>query len=232
VTVEEFIAQVQPGVTLFGVLLALALVSFKAAFWMREQERDLGDDELERLKELMLTFRHQFIEPILLEQFRTVIEAAYVRAATAVCDSVHRVAAGDTYSEQIAAVVNERGVAEIVTSLQRDETLVEAFLLSKSGEEFLTQIDSRYRGLRDLVRNYQGAGSWARTTAYSLFALGLLLLCGMLQAAGAWSSLMAGLWMFMIFEFLGASVVSFIKYEIFRVRLRKQWETHEIYGQV
>lgn len=231
-SIEDFLAQVQPGVTLYGVLLALALIAFRAALWMRDQEKELTSEELQRVKELMLSFRHQFIEPILLQQFRAVTSASYDRALEALCRNVREVPEGAGHATGVASVIDARSVRSLTETLASDDTLVEGFLLSKSGEEFLNRVDARYRGLRDLVKNYQGSIQWARVTAYLLFVQALLFVSGMLRALAPWGTAILGVWLVLVCESFVLGVVSFGRYELLRVRLRRQWEQHEIYGQM
>jgi len=64
-TVEQFLVSVRPGLTLYWVLLTFALLSFGVGRFFWKYEKELCNENIERIKDLMGGFRNRYIEPIL-----------------------------------------------------------------------------------------------------------------------------------------------------------------------
>jgi hypothetical protein len=233
---EDLLRRVAPELTAYGVLLTVAIFVFKIAIWFRTQETELGNQHLTRIKEMMLGFRHLYVEPILEQQLRSATMAAYDRAATVICETIHRITQDSSdvtaTMKRVDSITQPHAVADHTEPLKRDAASLESFLLTKSGEDFLSKIDVRYSGQRVLIDTYSSALGAVRLAFYSASSTGVLLLLGMLHLVTQTSPAVTVAWVVAVTEAILFASFAFARFEVLRARLRKHWEAFEIYGDV
>ncbi len=237
-TVEEFLVSIRPGLTLYGVLLTFALVSFGVGRFFWKYEKELCNENIERIKDLMGGFRNRYIEPILTRILDMTFSDGYKLALKELINDLYtkkRTESGELKDElvdveMLKAVV---GKAALDGRLPVKSTeVVEGFLSSTSGEQLFDNLDHAYERQSTLSRQYHNACQACGRASYSFFSLSILLLVGILRIFGKWPDVISFLWLFLSLLTFLYGVYYFVRLEIHRRSLLRMWEELEIYGRI
>lgn len=242
-TIDQFLHEVRPDLTLYGVLLTLAIFAFYAGRHLWRYEKELVEENVGRLRELMDGFRTRYVEPILKVQLLDLAEGAYREALVDLEDEL------DTALEDLPAVpVGEsatpgaharRGLRRAIERLTdrgwehtRAERSLEEFFSSATGEDFFRKLDGAYSARQQLSSAYYRAKICCSLAAYSFFGLGIALLAGMVQITVPWPEFVRYPWWSMLGLLALLSMALVIRMETARRRLINQWEDLQVRGDV
>lgn len=92
---EQILQSIQPGLTLYGILVTFAVFALGIArhFWTYEKELD--SENVDRLRDLMKGFRLQHIEPEIVNVLATHIDLAYELAIGQLIEELHKPKLGE-----------------------------------------------------------------------------------------------------------------------------------------
>src|SRR5437762_7979929 len=88
-SLQHLLQDIQPGLTLYGVLLTFALVSFAVSRHFWRYEKELIGENLERLRDLLEGFRLRYIEPVITNQLDNATVGAYEVAIVGLLDDLY-----------------------------------------------------------------------------------------------------------------------------------------------
>lgn len=238
--VTKLLQAIEPGLTLYGVLLTFAVFSFIIGKYFWEYEKTLISESVERLKTLLDGYRRRSIEPILTQELAAGVSAAYDNALLGLIGDINsRKALGETgevkpepvSDDELKAIVSEEALRKRLDSLKRADQS-EAFLASPTGQRLYDELDHAYSGRHDLWQNYARARGACGRAAYSFLILSILLLAGLIRLLKAWPLGLMIVWAIISGEVLAYGFYSFIRLELFRRRLLRLWEEFQIYGKI
>lgn len=239
--IEQFLQLISPNITLYSVLLTFAIISFKTfkLFW--KYEKDLRDENFNRMKDLLGSFRRKYIEPIINQKLIESIEVAYENAFGPLINDLYsepRLLNGEVVQE----LVNEEELKEIIDRdalIKRKENLqkfaskdLDAFFSAASGGELFNKLDQLYEQKSILSKQYRTAFVRCRISSYSFLVLSVILFLGILQILGKWPEWMLFLWIFLSAQLLITGSISSICLEICRRDLANRWEELQFYDKI
>jgi hypothetical protein len=238
-TVEQVLQSIQPGLTLYGILVTFALFALGIARHFWTYEKDLDSENVERLRDLMRGFRLQHIEPEIVEVLATRIDDAYELAIRGLIDELHKqvpIEKGGfrrelVDDEEIRSIVAESALNERLESLKKRRD-AEKFLPSEAGQKLLDELDHQYEQKSTLLRHYDLAERACRRTCYASLWVFLLSLFGILRILGHWPDLLLFFWLFLSLQAVAYGVYSFINLERHRRALARMWKEMQFYGKI
>jgi hypothetical protein len=238
---QEPLQAIQPGLTLYGVLITFAVVAFAIFRHFWRYERELGNENLERLRDLLTGFRVRYIEPKINAQLDNAIEglesavdivvADLYRSSTtpAATDEGARLESDQTQSDRVSEIVlRER----LFSELKNTRRAARQFLPSDSGQKLLDDLDRMFDQKSKLARHYTLARRACAQTSYACLSFSLLALAGILRVLGAWPDLIEFFWLFLLLQTLSFALYSFIRLEFHRRALFSMWEDFQFYGKI
>src|SRR5258706_7398207 len=214
-TANQFLAAIQPQLTLYGVLLTLTVLFFSVGIRLWRHEADTAKEHTDRLKLMMIGFRRVHIEPLLQDQFAMAMRDSYEDGRKFVA----------TVSPSEASVLG-------ATRDSSYDVAVQDFLASRSGEDFFDKIDARYRGQREILNSYHRMSGWCLTAAYGFIVGSCLLAVGFLRILYPWHDVLTTVWIVASAESILFGIVAVIRFELCRRSLSHYWQDFEIYGQI
>jgi hypothetical protein len=233
---------IQPGLTVYGVLLTFALISFGIGKYFWEYDKTLIGENVERLKSLLEGYRRRSIEPILNKQLAAAVSAAYDGAILGLIGDIYsqkRIGPGGEFTEEsvpdeeLKAMLSKHELGERLKSLKRGtDTTAGGFLASTTGETLYDELDHAYARRDDLHQHYARARRACGRTAYSFLGLSFLLLAGLLQILSGWPMVVVIVWLTVAGEVFVCGLYSFVRLELSRRRLLRLWEELQIYGKI
>jgi len=232
---------VQPGLTLYGVLLTFAVLAFSVGKYFWEFERTLITECVDRLKTLLDGHRRRSIEPILTRQIGAAISAAYDQAVLGLIGDIYgrksmategQVTSEAVSDEELKALVSEDALRHRLDQLKKSDTSVEAFLSSQSGDRLYEELEHAYREISDFWLKYRRARECCWRTSYSFLSVFILLMIGLLQLLESWPAGLVATWIFLCLLAILYGLSSFLQLEYFRRRILRAWEELQIHGKV
>jgi hypothetical protein len=241
-SIEELIAKIQPGVTLYGVLLTFAVISFSVGKYFWTHEKEFISENVERLKTLMTSFREAHLEPILSKELRAAIEGAYRGAIQELQNDLYIEKMAPTTGEPRVELVDDAKLKELVSIKSLKERLehlikdgdksISQFPASASGQKFFDDLDHKYKKLQSLSKKYHRACYFCSRTSYSFLIFALLCLIGLLHLIVSWPEFASYIWAFFSVQMLLLGLYYFVRLEINRRGLLRVWEELKLYGEV
>jgi len=238
-TVEEFLVSVKPGLTLYGVLLTFALLSFGVGRFFWKYEKELCNENIDRIKDLMGGFRNRYIEPILTkildmafnDGYRQAIDELirdlYIKKRNESGEFEHELVADETLKALLGKAALDGRLLNV-----KSIGIVEQFLSSTSGDQLFDNLDHAYERQSVLSRQYHSACQACGRASYSFFSLSILLLAGILRVFGKWPDVIFFLWLFLSLLTFLYGIYHFVRLEIHRRSLLRMWEELQIYGKI
>lgn len=238
----------KPDITLWGILLTFTGAAFAAGRFFWKYEKDLGEQNIERTKELMDGFRHLYIEPIFSKELSDAMDAGYNSAINGLIGELYSKSyseSGETQQKlveydqlkdilQIQTLNNRLGrdKAAIGTIPGYSAPKIEAFLSSESGRALFENLDHTYERKSYLSSHYDNACLACAKASYAFFSLSFLFLAGMLQIVQQWSGLLLYFWFFTSILALVYGIYFLIKLEYYRRKLFTLWKEMKFYGKI
>ena len=238
--IAKLFQAVQPGLTLYGLLVTFALISFGFGKYFWEYEKTLVTENIERLKALLEGYRQRFIQPILARELANGISAAYDNALLGIIEDLYsrktidesgRVKREPVPENQFRALISESGLRERLDNLKAGNKK-DAFLDSSTGERLYGELDRAYAGRDDLWQHYARASGACGRTAYCFLSLAVAFLAGLLQLLGTWPQALVIVWIIVAGELFTYGVYSFIRLEWFRRKLLRLWQELQVHGAI
>jgi hypothetical protein len=238
--VAKLFQAVQPGLTLYGVLVTFALISFGFGKYFWEYEKTLVTENVARLKTLLDSYRQRFIEPILARELANGISAAYDDALLGIIEDLYsrktldesgKVKREPVPDDQFKSLISEAGLRERLDLLKRGNKK-DAFLDSSTGERLYQALDQAYASRHGLWQHYSRASGACGRTAYCFLGLAAVFLTGLLQLLGAWPQALVIVWLIVAGQLLTYGIYSFVRLEWFRRRLLRLWQELQVYGKI
>jgi hypothetical protein len=238
-TAPEFFHAIRPDITVYGVLLTLAVVFFAIGkhFWRYENE--LRKDYLERLKDLLSNFRRSNVEPLLQERFVRAREDAYDLSIKGLLNDLYPVGRTET-GQPRKELVDEKSLKELISTtalearlsaLKTSDTAVERFLSTASGDQLFDNLDRQYERKGDLTFQYHRACQACYQVAYSFFSLALIVLLGLIKILYPWPDIVFYVWILLAIEVFCVGIWCLIKLELHRSKLLRRWEGLQLYAR-
>lgn len=239
-TLEQLLQGIKPGLTLYGVLLTFALVSFAVSRHFWRYEKELIAENIERLRGLLEGFRHRHIEPVVSIELNTATAGAYEVAIDGLLADLYPKTQGATgefkrelvSEDLVKEIVSESALKDRLSVLKETGRSAEAFLSSASGKELLDNLDHLYEQKSIIARHYTLARQACGRTCYACLCFSLLALAGILHLLGKWPNIILFFWLFLAIQAASYAMYSFIRLEIHRRALLHMWEEFELYGKV
>lgn len=129
-TLLEFFQVIKPGLTFYGVIVTLSILFFRLWRFFWKLEKDIHDENIGRLKELIDGFREAHIEPVLEEKLIEARRDAFELALGSLSSDLK--ATGNDRQKKIDAV-SEASLKGRVESLISQDHVVPKFVESASG---------------------------------------------------------------------------------------------------
>jgi hypothetical protein len=240
---DQLLQGIQPGLTLYGVLLTFALVSFAFSRHFWRYEKELISENIERLRDLLEGFRRRHIEPIInTELNRTAVEA-YEVAINGLLTDLYPKTRGEAgefkyelvNDELVGQIIAEAALkdrlSELKTELQKGRS-AEAFLSSASGKALLDDLDHMYQQQSTVARHYALARRACGRTCYAALCFSMLVLLGILHILGRWPNVILFFWLLLVIQAASYAIYSFIRLESHRRALLHMWEEFQLYGKI
>ena len=237
---EAVLQSIKPGITLYGVLLTFAVTSLIIAKFFWNYEKQLMEENIEKVRDIMSSFRDRYVNPILRNEL---IEAVYSGYGSAIKDlkaELYQKVATSTGFER--KLVDEAKVNSLVDyeSLEKRVDDFKAvygdkgdiYLSSDTGEDLLNNLDRSYDQKNSLSTSYESACSACAKTSYSFLTLSALLFIGILRVIGDWPKILFFLWIFLTAQSFIFGIYYFCRLEYCRRKLIKLWKELQLYGKI
>lgn len=241
-SLEELITKIQPGLSLYGVLLTFAVISFSVGKYFWTHEKEFISENVERLKTLMASFRVTHLEPILSKELRSAVEGAYKVTIQGLLDDLYvkkPVAGTGEFKDELVDDPKLKELASIKALKDRLDYLVKdadksisQFPASVSGQKFFDDLDHKYKKLQSLAEKYHHACFYCARTSYSFLGFAFLCLTGLLRLLAPWPEIASYIWVFFSVQILLSGVYYFVRLEINRRGLLRVWEELQLYGEI
>lgn len=236
---QQILQEVQPGITLYGVLLTFAIVSFAVGRHFWNYEKELITENFDRLRNLLVGFRARYIEPKINQEVDSAIDGAYEAAIAGLLADLYEQVPNERgeYQRQliddelIRELVVEDALRQRLTSLKASRPS-EMFLSSTSGQKLLADLDHMYEQKSVLARHYSRARHACGHTCYACVFFSLLALLGILRVLRPWPEVVVFFWLFLAIFAVTYAIVSFARLEYHRRKLLRMWEEFEFYGTI
>lgn len=243
--IQQYLQEIKPDLTLYGVLLTFGFLSLLAGRFFWRYERELIQDNVNRLRSLMDGFRTQHIEPVLEEQLLEVAEASYREALEDLRDEVAEntpsahAEAGDGRTQPKEGDVPSytlpvRMLDARIESGHRGRLPkgLEEFFTSATGEKFFESLDRLYNEKYSISDRYRSAKISCTFASYAFLLLGFLLLLGLTQIVYDWPIYFLYPWLSLCGIVLLTAAGLSVRMEYQRHALIGQWESLQIYGRI
>jgi len=240
---DQLLQGIKPGLTLYGVLLTFALVSFAISRHFWRYEKELISEQFERLRDLLDGFRRGHIEPIINKELGRTTAEAYEVAINGILTDLYPKTRGEA-GEFKYELVSDEEVSKIIAQTALQERLVylkselqkrrstEAFLSSGSGKALLDNLDHMYEQKSTVARHYVLARHACGRTCYASLCFSMLVLLGVLHTLGRWPNVILFFWLLLVIQSASYAIYSFIRLESHRRALLHMWEEFQLYGKI
>jgi hypothetical protein len=121
----NLLSEVQPGLTLYSLLVTFAVFSFAVARHFWQLQRTLLTENIDRLAELVQGFRRREIEPLIVRPIVSAADQAYEIAIAGLIGDLH-----GQKEEIVAGRIEPRPLDQA----QRDELLTQSALRERQGQ--------------------------------------------------------------------------------------------------
>jgi len=237
---EAWLQSIKPGVTLYGVLLTLAVTSLLIAKFFWTYEKQLVEEYIEKVKDLLNSFRDEFVHPILRNELNNSVYSGFVSAIEDLkADLYPKVATATGFERKL---VDQKELTSFVDSESLEERMADfkatlgdkgdRYLSSDTGEDFLNNLDKIYEQKRSISMSYESACSTCAKTSYSFFILSTFLFIGILRVIGEWPKFLFIFWIIVTVQAFIFGIYSFCRLEYYRRKLIKSWKELQLYGKM
>jgi hypothetical protein len=239
---QNIIQSIKPDLTLYSVLITLAIVAFAFGRFFWKYEKQLGEENIERIKDLINGYRVKYIDPIISKQLHDATDTGYIGAINSLIEDIHPKTYALTGSER--KLLNDIELKEIIKipelegrleKEKRDRNFyipVDQFLSSESGEKLFDSLDHAYEQRIKLTAYYDHSCKYSAKCSYSFFILAILLFVGILQLIGQWPTLVINFWAFFSVQAFLSGLYYFIRIEFYRRKLMHTWKELQLYGKI
>lgn len=236
---EQVLQTTKPDINLWVVLLTFAGAAFAAGRFFWKYEKDLGEENIERIKDLIDGFRRLHIEPIFSKELSIARDTGYYSAVKGLIGELYSKSYSESGEIQQKLVEHDKlkdilQINELNKRIERDkaETKIEVFLSSDPARELFDNLDHAYERKSYLSGYYNNACISCAKASYSFFTLSFLLFSGMLQIVLQWSGLFLSFWLFTSILVLVYGIYSLVKLEYYRRKLFTLWKELKFYGKI
>lgn len=228
-TIQEFLEQIQPGLTFYGVFLTVSLFSFFAGKYLWGLEKTIRDEHTSQLRDLVTDFRSTYLIPLYRNQFFDNRAQAYDLMKGALLQDVapeHEFASKEDAFDEYKKVLNNDNLGNLKDLLlKEDHWILEDYFSSASGTTFLDHLDQLHDKRNRLVQIYRRTKGHCLRAAYFFFATSLISFLAILRPVIApdngWP---LTVWAVLLLQALAVSLFSAILMELRRRSLVEQWE--------
>lgn len=239
-SLQQLLQGIQPGLTLYGVLITFALVSFAVSRHFWRYEKELIAENIERFRDLVEGFRHRYIEPIISAELDSATLGAYEVAIDGLLADLYPKTQGDkgeikrelVNDESIKQIVAEAALQDRLSELKETGRSAEKFLSSASGKNLLDSLDHLYEQKSIVARHYGQARHACAHTCYASLCFSLLALVGILNLLVQWPKVILFFWLFLAIQAAAYTIYSFSRLENHRRALYRMWEEFQLYGKI
>jgi hypothetical protein len=237
---QEALQAIQPGLTLYGVLVTFGVVSIAISRHFWKFERELENENFERLRDLLAGFRLRYIEPKINERLDRAVDALRSAVDGLVADlfppatvQPEDVQLGEAVIENIQETVTETILRErLFQELEKTRRTARQFLPSEPGQKLLNDLDEMFDQKSKLARHYRLARRACAQTSYACLSFSLLAFVGILQVLRAWPDAVRFFWIFLTLQAATFAIYSFIRLEFHQRALSRLWEDFQLYGKI
>ncbi len=237
---EEFLKLIQPNLTVIATLFAFSIL-FIQLFWrFLGYEGKLSEENLSKIKELILNFRAKKIETKLKEWFKgnkydgfkmaidTLLDAIYIKEFDVIKGkTVHKIKNHDEINRIFGRV-------EILDTLddgeQRIEDETSVYVDSPEGQEYFNNLDKLYEEKQNITKVYYIMKMFCRGVWWNSLILAVLSIVGIFIKLSKSSVIIAHLWIFAFILMFIIGLACFALLFYYRNKLNKDWEKQQIYG--
>jgi len=237
-TLKEFLQAIRPGLTFYGVLLTFTLFSFFIWRFFWKYEKELRNENIDRLKDLMVGFRHTHVEPFLKRKLIEARENAYEITINGLLTDLYpkdKMLLDDKcgcVSDEIKDLISESSLKDRLNYLKRADKVIEDFFSTSSGNDFLDQIDQQYYRKSSIFKQYYDACKACRHLANASLFLSIMLAIGILRISIKWPDMLFFFWFLISIQTFAYGIYSFIQLERYRRDLLQMWEELQLYGKI
>lgn len=239
-SLEHFLQSIQPGLTLYGVLLTFAVIAFAISRHFWRYEKELIAENIDRLKDLLDGFRQQYIEPIISGQLDNATSGAYEAALLGLMDDLYPKKQGEggvvirelLPEESIKELLSEPALRDRLSLFSRNSRSGEGFLASASGKALMDKLDELYEQKKALAQHYSKAQRSCARTCYGSLAFSLLTFVGILHLIVKWPRPIIYMWLLLAIQAAAYTIYSFSRLERHRRLLFRMWEKLRLHGTV
>ncbi|MBA7690167.1 hypothetical protein ES703_98691 [subsurface metagenome] len=237
---QAVLQSIKPGITLYGVLLTFAVTSLIIAKFFWNYEKQLMEENIEKLRNLMNSFRDRYVNPILRNELTEAVHSGYGSAIKDLKAELYpKVATATGFERKLIEEAKLNSLIDYESLEKRVDNFKAAhidkediYLSSDTGEDLLDNLDRSYDQKNNLSVSYESACSACAKTSYSFLILSALLFLGILQVIGDWPKFLLFLWIVVTAQIFIFGIYSFCRLEYCRRKLIKLWKELQLYGKI
>lgn len=236
---EAVIQSIKPGITLWGVLLTFAVTSLIIAKFFWNYEKQLMEENVEKVRDLMNSFRDMYVNPILNNELTEAVFSGYGSAIIELRADLYPKKAAPpkgrelVNEEELNSLIDYESLEKRVDKFKADYSdKGDIYLSSDTGEDLLDNLDRNYDQKSNLSVSYESACSACAKTSYSFFILSTLFFIGILRVIGEWPQFFLFLWIVVTAQAFLYGVYYFCKLEYCRRKLIGLWKELQLHGKI
>ena len=236
---QEILEAIRPGLTLYAVLVTFAIVAFKIAAYFWQYEKTLAEEMVDRVRELMATFRQTYVEPIISKKLKDGINAAYdLSLSSLLADIYEQKRTSDGFEEellpqeQLQSILALETIQDRFDKMKADDDSLEEFFSSKSGLDFFEKLDAAYQRQQGIARRYRKVRHACVRSSYAFLAIAVVCLLNLVQILWPWPQLLSHFSVFVFVSALAYGIFQFACLESGRRRILTLWEEKQFHENV
>ena len=237
---EEFLKLIQPDLTVIAALFTFSIL-FLQLFWkFLGYEGKLREENLSKIKALILDFRSKKIETKLKEWFKGNKFEGFKMAIETLFNAIYSKEFDATEGKTIHKIKNQDEIIKIFGQTEKSNTLddgkqriedeTSVYVDSPEGQDFFNNLDKLYEEKQSITKIYYIMKIFCRGIWWSSLILAVLSILGIVIKLGKSPVIIANLWVFASILMFIIGLACFVLLFYNRSKLNKNWEKQQIYG--